>query len=413
WSTNLRAPVRFSSAIAALVNKGFTNFLEISSHPVLLGAAGRVCTDEGETPGLLLPSLRRDAEELQSMLRSLGMLYAAGWTPNWRALYPGRDKWCPLPRYPWGGERFWFSPAKSNVMQIAPGEPAAGSAGWEGPVSIAQQPGTQFWNFHADVTRSEFLSDHRINGAAVYPASAMAEAVAVAARDAARVTAVEIRDFSFASPIILDANGPTSLQLGCTAEAAEWTITLHSRRESGSQARGWGLNATATVRRYTNGVEGHSTGCLSKIPERCEQYVSRDEFYTRLQTRGLEYGPAFRGMERLWRRDGECLAEIVARRDGENVERSFAGLLDSAFQSAAATQRDFLECKAEAGVFVPARISSLRAPTKLPSRFYAHAMAREPIDAEKFEVDIRLLDPSGELIGEVAELGLNALRGAP
>jgi acyl transferase domain-containing protein/acyl carrier protein len=412
WGTNLRAPVRFSRAIAALVGKGFTNFLEISSHPVLLGAAGRVCTDEGEAPGLLLSSLHRDAEELQSMLRSLGTLYAAGWTPNWQALYPRRGKWCPLPRYPWGRERFWFSPAKSNAMQVASHEAAAPSAGWQGPVSIAQQPGTELWNFHADVTRSEFLADHRINGAAVYPASAMAEAIAVAARRAAGVTAVEIRDLSFASPIVLDANGPTNLQLGCTAEADEWTITLHSRRDSRSEGRGWRLNATATTRISMNG-DGHSTDSLSKIRERCGESVSHDEFYARLRTRGLEYGPAFRGTERIWRTDGECLAEIVARREGENGERSYAALLDSAFQSAAATRRDFLEREAEASTFVPARILSLRAPTKLPSRLYAHAIAREPIDAEGFEIDIRLLDPSGELIGEVAELGLKALRQAP
>ncbi|NUT95090.1 MAG: SDR family NAD(P)-dependent oxidoreductase, partial [Saccharothrix sp.] len=67
----------------------------------------------------------------------------------------------------------------------------------------------------------------------------------------------------------------------------------------------------------------HATGVLgaavdlpdapAQWPPRGAEPVSVEDFYERLLERGYRYGPAFRGLARAWRRDGEVFAEVSAK----------------------------------------------------------------------------------------------------
>ncbi|MFC4566125.1 acyltransferase domain-containing protein, partial [Nocardiopsis mangrovi] len=47
WFRNLREPVGFGSAVAGLVGEGFSSFVEVSAHPVLVGAVEGVVEEAG------------------------------------------------------------------------------------------------------------------------------------------------------------------------------------------------------------------------------------------------------------------------------------------------------------------------------------------------------------------------------
>ena len=49
---------------------------------------------------------------------------------------------------------------------------------------------------------------------------------------------------------------------------------------------------------------------LDEIRERCPIEVAHDDCYSQIREAGLDFGPAFRGVTRLWRGEGECLARI-------------------------------------------------------------------------------------------------------
>ncbi|WP_394831085.1 SDR family NAD(P)-dependent oxidoreductase [Pendulispora rubella] len=88
WARNLREPVRFRQAVAALASEpsaSFRVFLELSPHPVLLKAVDQT-TQALNANARVLPSCRRGEDERGSMLESLGALFEMGFEPNWGAV---------------------------------------------------------------------------------------------------------------------------------------------------------------------------------------------------------------------------------------------------------------------------------------------------------------------------------------
>jgi acyl transferase domain-containing protein/acyl carrier protein len=107
WARNLRAPVRFSPTVAALIDAGYRTFIEISPHPVLMQAVKGSLEAAGQT-GIVLPSLRRHEDARTALLTTLGALYTAGYPVCWERLYPQRGRCVDVPAYPWQRERFWI-----------------------------------------------------------------------------------------------------------------------------------------------------------------------------------------------------------------------------------------------------------------------------------------------------------------
>jgi acyl transferase domain-containing protein len=108
WIKNLRQPVRFGEAVEALLQDGYRHFLELSPHPILLGAIQQAFHDTGRE-GKIIPSLRRQEKEQGMLLSSLGMLYTLGHAIDWQQVLPEghRCRCIHLPEYTWQSERFW------------------------------------------------------------------------------------------------------------------------------------------------------------------------------------------------------------------------------------------------------------------------------------------------------------------
>ncbi|MBD2522061.1 type I polyketide synthase [Nostoc sp. FACHB-133] len=107
WVKNLREPVLFSTAIQSLIGEGHEVFLEISPHPILTTAIEQGL-QYSDRQGVVLPSLKRNEDELAVMLNSLGAMYTAGYPVNWRKLYPDGGNHIQLPTYPWQRQRYWL-----------------------------------------------------------------------------------------------------------------------------------------------------------------------------------------------------------------------------------------------------------------------------------------------------------------
>lgn len=123
WVRNLRAPVLFSQAIEHLLANDCTIFLEVSPHPILLSAIQQTLQHAGRA-GSALPSTRREEAERETMLATLGALYAQGCAVNWDRLFAAPRRFAPLPSYPWQRERFWIdAPGSPQPDPIEPEAP--------------------------------------------------------------------------------------------------------------------------------------------------------------------------------------------------------------------------------------------------------------------------------------------------
>jgi malonyl CoA-acyl carrier protein transacylase/SAM-dependent methyltransferase len=105
WVAQMRSPVRFADALAALAAQGVTHFVEIGPHPSL-SAVG-----EENLGGALawLPSMRRDGEPWTDLLTSLARLYVDGATIDWAGF--DRDysrRRVTGPTYPFQRRRYWI-----------------------------------------------------------------------------------------------------------------------------------------------------------------------------------------------------------------------------------------------------------------------------------------------------------------
>ena len=117
WRKHLRAPVQFAAGMRSLAELGCDVFLEIGPQPVLVGMGKRCLPGEELT---WLPSLRKQHDDWQVLLDSVGALYVRGRALNWDG-FDGdyRRAQVRLPTYPFQRERFWFEsfagPAQRGV----------------------------------------------------------------------------------------------------------------------------------------------------------------------------------------------------------------------------------------------------------------------------------------------------------
>ena len=107
WFRNLRHTVAFEPVIRDLIAEGFTEFVEISPHPVLaIGVQDTL--DAAERDGVVLGSLRRDEGGLDRFLTSLAQSWTHGGSVAWDRLFRGTGaRISALPNYPFQRERYW------------------------------------------------------------------------------------------------------------------------------------------------------------------------------------------------------------------------------------------------------------------------------------------------------------------
>ncbi|MEU4159274.1 type I polyketide synthase [Actinoplanes sp. NPDC026670] len=125
WATNLRRPVLLDRAIDALLDAGHDYFVEISGHPMLVGALTEKLETRG-SQGTAVASLHRDHPDRAALLGELGWLYRAGLQVDWTRRYGATPPIVPLPAYPWQRDRHWLPDIEQPNPQ-SPHQPAQGT----------------------------------------------------------------------------------------------------------------------------------------------------------------------------------------------------------------------------------------------------------------------------------------------
>ncbi|MBF6059303.1 SDR family NAD(P)-dependent oxidoreductase [Nocardia terpenica] len=107
WYRNLRLPVRFADATRALLEDGYTVFVEPSAHPVLTVGVTQTA-DAADLAVTAVGTLRRDRGGLDTFVRSFAEAHAHGLAPDWSALFAGPSARIALPTYAFQRRWFWL-----------------------------------------------------------------------------------------------------------------------------------------------------------------------------------------------------------------------------------------------------------------------------------------------------------------
>ncbi len=330
WTANLRRPVLFDQAIAALVEQGRRAFVEVSGHPMLRAAIDERLLDRA---GVVVSSLDRDESGPHALAGALARLHCAGLAVDWRRRFGASAPMVDLPGYPW--QRLRLAPPRATQSA----RPRSAHPLLETFVRSAAEPHSAHWTSRLDTAGQPYLADHRVSGAAVLPAAAVIEVVTTAAGRIADGP-VTLHDVELTRlTAVPDQADEANLQLILTPEnAAEGSFRLFAADGPG----GWREAATG---RYRAGDEpaDPASDTLVRAGARCRRAVDVADLYVRLAAAGLEYGEAFRGLARVHAGDGEALAEVVATeavRGDPARHVVHPALLDACLQAIAATVPD-------------------------------------------------------------------------
>ena len=381
WWRNVREPVEFCAGVEALLERGARTFLEVGPHPVL-GASLR---DQAQASGrqvTCLPSLRRGTPGGRSLRQSLAQLYQAGAPVDWSAPWSAAPH-AAFPPYPWNRQRLWSETHAS----------LADKHGTSAHPFLQRELPTPEPSFEAELTAAlrDELADHQVGGRAVFPGAAILEA-ALALADALEAPLVLDRvEFLRALEIA------PGVRLRIEARGRAWT--LHAS-DGGPR---WRLHAQGKL--VEKGLPPRRAQVdLAELREPLRER-EREDFYAQLSARGLDYGPGYQALQRVWAGKDQVLARL-ALPEPQAQYRVPPALLDGGFQALLALLQPGF------GQVLPVSVRQLRVYAPLPPSVWAQGSLRA-VHAHAMEADLTLCDEGGAVLLEAFGVRVAELSSSP
>lgn len=391
WADNLRQPVRFGTTVAALLHQGFTHFVEISPHPLLVTVVEQL-RSELRVNGITTGSLRREQPERLTLLSSLGVLHVSGLSLDAGRLFSARGSRVALPTYPWKRTQYWLETSAPALRSA--GKPTGHQLLG---VRIAAAGADAVYESVLSAETPEWLEDHRLGGLLVVPAVALADLVLAAAEDYAQGAARELKSLALAAPLQVPDSGARRMQVVLTEHGTRAAVYSQAA-QSGADGT-WTLHAVSELGAATSMLAARVD--LEALRARCSEAFDVAALYASFPSVGLEFGPAFLGLRRLWRGQGEALGEVVLDR----VEQDYSGvdprLLGAALQAIAA----LLE-PARRAPLLPVQFGPLVIHQTGATSAFVHARLLQRPTADMAVAQVTLVDASGGLICDLASATL-------
>jgi natural product biosynthesis luciferase-like monooxygenase protein len=153
---------------------------------------------------------------------------------------------------------------------------------------------------------------------------------------------------------------------------------------------------------------------IAAIRARCAEEHSSAEFYQRLAQWGIELGPSFQGIRRLWRRNGEALGEVeLADHLAEDAAAYdlHPAYLDACLQLLFAALPLTGPGNADGSLCLPVGMRSFRVYRRPGEHVFSHAVVNSSPIADIIEGDVRLLDADGALLAQASGVRLCPVHG--
>lgn len=404
WCKQLRQAVRFADGIRAVHEEGYRFFLEIGPAPTLIGMARRC---EPMNPNAVwLASLRNGRSDWEQILESLAQLYVDGRTVKWDVFerdYKAGRRRVELPVSPFQRERYWMDfETTSSLVEHTTGHPLLG-----GRLDTAMP----VFQKRLNPSRLPYLRDHRIQDTILLPAAAYAEIAFAAAKQALDGQFFSVDEISIHDALPLHDDAERTTQLVLTPHQDGASFQYFSRDHNEKQAT-WTLHAQGKIRPQP-APELREKISLDDLRARLLQPLAVEAYYEHLLSIGADYGPAFRGLEQIWRRDGEALGwlklpAVVHDVDGYSIHPA---LLDACFQLLGAAVPGDLESEDNNIIYVPVAIEQIRLLGTVGRAVYCwvHVQPAEDQGPGSLTGDLKILDEGGQLLADVYGVTLHQI----
>ncbi|MCY3886384.1 MAG: SDR family NAD(P)-dependent oxidoreductase [Chloroflexi bacterium] len=415
WRRHAREPVAFASGVRALADLGVDRVVEIGPDAVL-GPMAMLAWPE-PTPGqntsgeaLVLASLRRpprdgsSPEPERSFVDAVAEAYAAGLAISFEGLFAGEARRrISLPGYPFQRERHWIEQQKQQ--RPSAGHPVLG---------IRRESARGEITFETDVFPSDpaWLEDHRVFGRVVMPGAvygAMAASASLAEESGGSVMVEEMQLHSalvFPEQDSEDGTGGEGRKVQVVLDASEQASSRRVQVFSKGTEGGWTVHVEGHVSPRAPSSEDGERIDLDGLKARLSP-ADVPAYYRAKAATGINLGPFFRTLGRVWSGPGEALGEVILPESlGRNDLEVHPLVLDGCFQ-VVGVARNMSGAPGEA-TYLPFGWEQLWLTERLPDRVVCHvrmsdaSQEPEPESGESPEVlsgELRIYDPNGALLG--------------
>ncbi|MFF4255935.1 type I polyketide synthase [Streptomyces sp. NPDC001663] len=312
WYENCRRPVRFRTAVEALLGAGHRSFVEVSAHPVLTfgveDTAGHVGADV-----LVLGTLRRDEGGPARWYTALGEAWARGLQVDWETVHGiGSGPAADLPTYAFQRTRYWVQEPVRREPDRADAVAALGLAAAEHPflaTAVGLAGGDEaVLSGRLALGTHPWLADHAALGTVLLPGTAVVESLLAAGR---RHGLGVIEELTLEAPLVLPATGGRRLQVtvGAADAGGSRRLSVHSQDETAPDDSSWTRHAEALLAPDDTGLPATDTPPAAWPPPGA-QPLDLTGWYEELARAGYDYGPAFQGLRAAWKHGDEILAEV-------------------------------------------------------------------------------------------------------
>ena len=356
----------------------------------------------------LLHRVEEAAGQARSYLASLcapALAFSRGEAADFSNVFNELDcQRLPLPGYPFARERYWVSDASADVplltsrVQASRAHPMGGAA-------LVEDAADFEWTFDGD---EYFLAQHRIGGQRVMPGVAFLEMVGVAQRQrhqAPETATLSLVNLAWQEPLrVTEASTRVRIRFNPPALAGGFdSFTLAGT--DGARLHCLGHCAV-------DEVAPPAPLDLENLKQLCSASVlGAEQCYRHFESVGIDYGPAFRGVEQSSVSAGhgagaQLLARLERRADAGPGWRLEPGMADAALQAAAHwLVHDWPTPEA----LVPFSLERFDLFGTCGPRMWAHVVRREVLGRSAIPaLDISLADESGRVCARFSGLTFRA-----
>ena len=297
---------------------------------------------------------------------------AQGWvngeTVTWSSYWAVTPPLTQAPLYPFAKESHWFN--------------------------NEQQPAQQQNQLNFDGNEF-YLKDHVIKAEKVLPAAAYIDILQRQIQTQHATTVCELYDLTWATPVTLKGLEHRSINCIVESNTPRSGVTFSSITDDNKQAvhfRGkYSINNNISA--YTPHLS------LDALRQHCSQPISTTDFYANFEALDIHYGPSFQCINKVWKGDNACLAELKLRhsgREGQPITTLDPALLDGVLQSAFFAANTSAETIHSA--YIPYSCKKLSLFAALTETIYVHAEKLDTNSAETETFNFHVYSQQGQLL---------------
>lgn len=361
WWQNVRQPVLFSAAMEALISAGAGTFIEVGAHPVLMNSMNE-CAG-GPDKITVVPSLKRGEPQLAFVQAAIGRMYTLGRAIRWKQFYPERRQVIRLPAYEWQRETFWCEDESQRRSRLQAENETGQVMGATVFALLGQsvQSAHQERAWHLSVAIDSdhaWLADHQVQGTPIFPAAGYIEQGLSAGRLLYPDQPLRLESVEVMKALVLSSGRQIPMETVIDVNSGDFHIDSQDTQGS------WIRHVVGRVRRDFAEWDNQASQ-FHDFQNRCVVELKTKQVYEWFDKLGLNYGPAFQGIEAIKASSGIAFGELKLPASLTADVSRFTlnpSLLDACMQLllAASGINSGSADSATSHLYLPARINSLR-----------------------------------------------------